>query len=63
MYEQRDYFLLMLKQVQLERLQDMTLEEQNTLNDFEKYIQKNLDDSNLQISNFLKHNHLHTKDR
>lgn len=53
LYEKRDYYLLMLKQIQLEKLQDLTTEEHIELKKLEKDIEDNLNDSNHQISKFL----------
>lgn len=56
MHEKRDYFLLMLKQIQLEKLEDMTPEEQMKLKQFEKEIEDSLNYSNQQISKFILEN-------
>lgn len=56
LFEKRDYYLLMLKQIQLEKLQDLTIEEHIELKKLEKDIEDNLNDSNHQISkSLIKH--------
>ena len=52
--EKRDYFLNILKQIQIEKMQELTNDEKDRLLKFEKEMEIQLNNSNKRISQFIK---------